>query len=230
MTETPGAKPRTGTEYIAWNEAMVQRYDIDRYYFESHALVRWLEQRRLRVLQGLAAVRPGERLLEVGCGAGHVLASFSQARRTGIDLSATMLASARRRLGQGVPLCRAFADRLPFPAGAFDVVLCTEVLEHTPDPGAVLRELLRVAGPAGRVVVSIPNEDRIDAVKRALARVPVLRSALRIVAPEENEWHLHRMDLAFLRRIAEGVARIEAVRALPAMPLPLRYAALVRST
>ncbi len=229
MNETPGAKPRTETEYIAWNEAMVQRYDIERYYFESHALVRWLEQRRLRVLRGLAAVRAGERVLEVGCGAGHVLAGFPQARRTGIDLSETMLASARRRLGPDVALCRALADRLPFPAGSFDVVLCTEVLEHTPDPQATLRELLRVAGSSGRVVLSFPNEQRIDAVKRALARVPVLRRALRIVAGEDNEWHLHRMDLAFLRRIAAGVGSIEAVRALPAMPLPLRYAALLRS-
>jgi len=228
MTETGGAKPRTDGDYVAWNEEMVRRYDIERYYVESHPLVRWLERRRLRVLGQLAGVRPGERLLEVGCGAGHVLAGFPQARRTGIDLSSTMLEWARRRLGAAVPLCRGLADGLPFPEGAFDVVLCTEVLEHTPDPGAVLRELMRVAGPRGRVVVSIPNENRIDAAKHALARVPLLRRALRVVAAEENEWHLHRMDMPFLRRISAGVAAIERVRALPAAPLPLRYAALLR--
>jgi len=228
MNETTGA-PRAGADYAAWNEEMVRRYDIERYYAQSHPLIRWLERRRLDLLAALAAAAPGERVLEVGCGAGHVLAGFPQARRVGIDLSATMLGWARRRLGPAVPLYRASADALPFAQGAFDVVLCTEVLEHTPDPDAVLRELLRVAGSGGRVVVSIPNENRIDAAKRALAGVPGLRALLRTLASEDNEWHLHRMDMPFLRRMCDGVGRIECVRALPWAILPLRYAARLRA-
>ncbi len=228
MTEPTRPVPPPA-EYTAWNEEMVRRYDIERYYAESHALIRWLEKRRLDVLAALAAAAPGERVLEVGCGAGHVLARFPQARRAGLDLSATMLGWARRRLGPTVPLYRGSADRLPFADGAFAVVVCTEVLEHTPDPDTVLRELLRVAGPRGRVVVSVPNEKRIDAAKHALGRVPGLRALLRTLADEDNEWHLHRMDLPFLRRMCAGVGRIERVRALPWGLLPLRYAARLRS-
>src|SRR5687767_9754846 len=87
-----------------WNEAMVDRYDIERYYERSHFVVRWVERKRIDALRRLANVRPGERVLEVGCGAGHVLQHFTGTRRTGIDLSTTMLGRARRRLGDAVTL------------------------------------------------------------------------------------------------------------------------------
>src|SRR5690606_28993553 len=114
------------------------RYDIDRYYERSHPLVRWLERKRLNALHELAAPRAGDRVLEVGCGGGHVLERFHGTRRTGIDLSETMLARSRRRLGPDVELMRGSAESLPFEADSYDVVLCTEVLEHTREPRQVI--------------------------------------------------------------------------------------------
>jgi len=224
----PARAPTDPGGFAAWNEGMVERYDIERYYDRAHPVVRWLERARLEALTQLAACKPGERVLEVGCGAGHVLERFPDAVRTGIDLSPSMLARTRRRLGGGVTLSRASADRLPFPDAAFDVVVCTEVLEHTPDPGAVVAELVRVAGPAGRVVVSIPNEARIDQAKRVLRATPLLRRWLRTLAAEGNEWHLHPFDLAMLRRISAGAATIRTLAAIPNRVFPLRYVALLQ--
>lgn len=214
-------------DFAAWNEEMVERYDIERYYERAHPVVRWLERQRLAALLGLAGFRAGEKVLEVGCGAGHVLEQFAGGARTGIDLSPGMLQRTRRRLGASVALTRASAERLPFPEGAFDVVVCTEVLEHTPDPAAVIRELVRVAGPAGRVVVSIPNEAQIDRAKRMLRRVPLLRHWLRSLAAEGNEWHLQHFDLPMLRRMVTGSAVIRRVVGIPNGLLPLRYVALL---
>ncbi len=211
-----------------WNEEMVQRYDIERYYERSHPLILWLEKRRLKAVLELADARNGERLLEVGCGAGHVLEQFPLTRRTGLDLSATMLSRTRRRLGTGIALVRALADQLPIRSGAFRVIICTEVLEHTPDPHKVLIELMRVAGPEGRVVVSIPREENIDRAKSLLRRVPLLRRSLATLADEGNEWHLHHMNLPMLRDMVRGVARIERIRKLPFPVLPVRYVALLR--
>ena len=211
-----------------WNEAMVDRYDIERYYERSHFVVRWVERKRIEALRSLANTRPGERVLEVGCGAGHVLQHFKGTRRTGIDLSTAMLARARRRLGDAVTLLQGTAEQLPFQDGSFDVVLCTEVLEHTVDPARVLRELTRVVTPAGRVMVSIPNEATIDRVKRTIRRIPVLRTLLRTLAAEGNEWHLHNFDRAQLDRIAVGTARIETLQGVPNNALAVRYVALLR--
>jgi ubiquinone/menaquinone biosynthesis C-methylase UbiE len=220
-----GGKYRSISE---WNEAMVDRYDIERYYERSHPVVRWVEHRRIAALRRFAAPRGGERVLEVGCGAGHVLQTFENTRRTGIDLSPTMLARARRRLGHSVTLLQGAAEQLPFPDASFDIVVCTEVLEHTVAPERVLRELMRVAAPAGRVVVSIPNEAAIDRAKRAIRRLPVIRTLLRTLAAEGNEWHLHNFDRGALERIAAGTAVIARLQGVPNNLLAVRYVALLR--
>jgi SAM-dependent methyltransferase len=48
------------------------------------------------------------------------------------------------------------ADALPVADSTFDLVLCTQVLEHTPEPAAVLAECFRVLGPGGRIALSVP--------------------------------------------------------------------------
>lgn len=224
----PSPPPDPGRAFARWNEAMVERYDIESYYRDAHPVVRWIERRRLAALRELAAVAPGERLLEVGCGAGHVLERFSRGRATGIDLSPAMLERARRRLDAGTGLARAAAEALPFPADSFDVVLCTEVLEHTRNPRAVMEELVRVAGPAGRVVVSVPQETTIDRAKRIVGRIPLLRGMLRTLAAEENEWHLHHLDRDKLLALAEGLASVERLRAIPFPLVAARWVALLR--
>lgn len=215
-------------EYVRWNDEMVRRYDIDKYYEDSHRIVRWIEHQRIAALVRLAAARPGDRVLEVGCGGGHVLEHFAEARRTGVDLSRDMLARSRSRLGRTVSLARGAAEALPFPDGSYDVVLCTEVLEHTREPAAVSAELMRVVRVGGRVVVSIPNERNIDRVKRALGSLPVLRRVLRTLAEEANEWHLHSFDMRMLRDITVGYATIEKVAGVPLRGIAVRYVALLR--
>lgn len=214
-------------DFVAWNEEMVRRYDIEKYYADSHPIVRWIERRRLELLWRCAAPRTGDRILEVGSGAGHVLDRFRGFDRTGVDLSAAMIERARRRLGPGVPLLRGSALELPLRAAAFDVVLCTEVLEHVPDPAQAVTELMRVAAPGARVVVSIPNEQNIDRAKRLVRRIPVIRSLLRTLAAEGNEWHLHEFDAAMLRHAAAPHARVAAMHAVPYALMPLRYVAVL---
>ncbi len=115
---------------------------------------------------GELGVRPGMSVLEVGCGNGtdaRVLAGLAgpEGRVTGIDASTTMLSTARAR-GQepGVPapeFVRCDAAHLPFPDLTFGAVREDRVLQHTKDPGDVIREMARVTRPSGRVVVFEPD-------------------------------------------------------------------------
>ncbi len=227
MSAPNGQDPRA---FAVWNEAMVERYDIDRYYRDARGIVRWVENKRLAALDRLANAKARDRLLEVGCGGGHVLERFPEAHRFGVDLSENMLERAGKRLRGGATLLRASADALPFRAGSFDVVLCTEVLEHVPDPAAVIRELLRVSAPGARVVVSIPNERNIDRAKRVLRRTPVLSRMLRTLAEEGNEWHLHQFDWEMLERNLTGIARIRERIAVPNRIMPVRYVASLEAS
>jgi len=109
-------------------------------------------------LQGALPMTPPRSILEVGMGeaevAGRVRQRYPDARFVGIDLPDAELAAEWER--QGVPGLFADITRVPFPDGAFDLVLAIEVLEHVPDPRAALRELRRVA--TGDLVLSVPRE------------------------------------------------------------------------
>ena len=110
------------------------------------------------------AIRPGASVLEIGCGNGvdaTILAGMSgpAGQVIGIDVSSTMLASARTRKCAGsVPgyvLCD--ASNLAFSDGMFDAVRADRVLQHTKDPSIVLREMARVTRTAGKIVVFEPD-------------------------------------------------------------------------
>jgi len=105
-------------------------------------------------------LRPGARLLEVGCGGGSLLrscmASTKAGMAAGIDMNAAGISIARRLAG-GAALALADAERLPFAGGSFDAVVAQHVIEHFEEPDEVLREWKRVLAPGGVVAVATPN-------------------------------------------------------------------------
>ena len=99
----------------------------------------------------------GLRVLDAGCGPGAHASDLTRrgATVTGIDASGELLVIARERLGPGVPLHQGdLSQPLAFPDSAFDLVLCSLVMQYLADWEPTLREFRRVLVPGGRLVLS----------------------------------------------------------------------------
>jgi SAM-dependent methyltransferase len=130
----------------------------------------WAWARRRKLL--LAEARRGERVLDLGCGAGRFVAALDEAGvdAVGVELAEAALERARRNVA-GADLRLLAADgSLPLGHGEVDLVWCSEVLEHVPDTSALLTEVRRVLKPGGRLLVTVPDHGLLRRVLIALGR------------------------------------------------------------
>ena len=142
----------------------VQRYGWDRAVVAYEASWRDQLEPAHSLMLDLAALCPGERVLDVACGTG--LVSFRAAAAVGpdgavvgTDISGEMVETARREAAlrelANVAFERADAEALPLPDGAFDAALCGLGLMYVPDPVQALSEMRRVLRPGGRAAAAV---------------------------------------------------------------------------
>src|SRR5918911_326790 len=124
-----------------------------------------------------AAPRSGERVLDVACGTGVVARLAAErigiGRVVGLDINGGMLAVARSVPQDGGPPVEwqeGSVLQMPFPDGAFNVVLCQLGLQFFPDRPAALREMWRVLASGGRLALSVYSAIEHTPAANALAQ------------------------------------------------------------
>ena len=144
------------------------------------------------------------RVLEIGAGSSPTLGVLESTLRVACDLSLPMLAT--RRTVPEAPRVVADGQVLPFREESFDGVFCINVLEHAPDPAALVVEVARVLAPGGKFLAITPNGDAerlLDWLERMKLKLPegphrfVTFAGLAVLAGDAFALVEHRKCLAF---------------------------------
>jgi len=136
------------------------------------------------------AVGEGHKVLDLGCRSGALTQHFVEGNEVvGVDVDRVALAKAEER---GItPVVADVEEPLPFPDESFDAVVAGELLEHLGFPQTLVSEILRVLGPGGSFVGSVPNAFNLQRRLRFLLGKP----------PEPDPTHLRMFSDEQLREL-----------------------------
>lgn len=195
-----------------WNDEMYRRHSTP-----YTGVAGFVESLRVKAVLKAAAVQPEDRLLEVGCEAGNLLKHFAPCRKkVGFDISHAALADAEK-LFKSLNLDASFiqgdaSQPLPFELGSFDVIVCSEMLEHVPDPRACLANIAAIAGASCRIVLTVPNEKPKLLMKKILKSTGIMRLLMPGIEENQSEWHLQCFDAQKLHSTCQGLVEIEKLK------------------
>ena len=176
-----------------------------------------IDRKFARIVDLVRGHLPCESFLDAGCGDGRYLAALANElpdRRAGIDLSERILETARQRVA--ADFRQGNLEAIPFADGEFDLVLCSQVIEHVLHAEPAVAELRRVLRPGGTLIISTDNARNyvtktINAPRTAAVRLLGLRGARgRIESPAVS--YTHRSFRELLEAGGFVVERVETFR------------------
>ena len=125
---------------------------------------RWRDRKFARIWELVYARLPCDAFLDAGCGDGTYLRAIAHGDRfprrvVAVDISERILVTAGDAAAPlEVELVRANIEALPFPDASFDLILCSQAIEHLLDPALGASELARVLAPGGTLVLTTDND------------------------------------------------------------------------
>jgi 2-polyprenyl-3-methyl-5-hydroxy-6-metoxy-1,4-benzoquinol methylase len=109
------------------------------------------------------SIKPDAQVVDIGCGVGDLLGEVRKrkprVRVSGLDFSGKAVAGAQAAMPDGHFQQFVIQQDLPYETASFDVVMCTDVLEHLEHPKRIAAELVRICRPGGVVAIVVPDGD-----------------------------------------------------------------------
>lgn len=189
------------TRLVDWNNKM----------YNAHAtpytgLAGLIERKRVQAVLNLAQINKSDSVLEIGCESGKLLKSIKNAKLiVGADISTSALHDASKLLEnstQCVELIQLDAQQdLPFSKGQFDVIICSEMIEHVDNPRAVIENIYKISTPQTRIVISVPLEGPKLFIKKLLHSLGLFKLLFSNIEENKSEWHLQMFSKKYLSDI-----------------------------
>lgn len=180
------------TIYSKKTEASIKYFDYSNYYSEENLTVPdFISELYRKIIREFESHRVNDRFLDIGCGAGILLdiARELDWNVTGVEVSKPAAEYLRKR---GLNIIEGTLEEANFPDDYFDVITCTEVIEHVTNPKEVLKEIARILNPKGILWMTTPHSSGLAG--------KLLGSKWSVVAPPE---HLNLFSIKSLRMCLE---------------------------
>ncbi|HOZ16416.1 MAG TPA: methyltransferase domain-containing protein [Candidatus Portnoybacteria bacterium] len=214
-----------------WNDEMVLKYHREGTLFESkNSILQKLEKMRLKKIIKSAKLTLNDIVLDLGCGEGFLINMLPNIKRIfGIDISNIALKRATKLLAnkENIKLQWGDARKLEFTNETFDKILCSEVLEHLPNPTEVIKEIHRTIKKNGLVIISVPDEKRLKLIMKIIHFFQLDKLLHAARKKEDYEWHLHEADKNFIYDICKNFFKVEKIYRTPPV-LGYRFVAVLK--
>jgi len=173
---------------------------------------RFISSFRLKSIERAVALQPKiQNVLDAGCGHGYTLAWIHSpySQYIGVEINSNSVRLAKQRLEgkSNVNIFEGDITNLQFPSDTFDTVICTEVLEHLPNPELALQEINRVLKSGGRIITTVPFEYLLVGIRLILW--PHFKMKGEGIF---EKTHLHFFTKTSFRRLMEKYFIIEQVK------------------
>ena len=133
---------------------------MEKLYSGGNPFVGYIHNKRLDSVIKLIPRKEGIKILDAGCGEGQLLGKIAElmsAKLYGVDVTAVAIESAKKRFKEA-KFSLGDITNLPYKNNLFDVVICTEVIEHIRKYKEAIKELKRVVKEGGLLIITFPNE------------------------------------------------------------------------
>ena len=207
----PGISKEMSEEAVKGYYIKTERYDwvVDTKYPEK--LFHILRERA--IIKNLKKYARGKVGLDLGCGTGLITRHIALEYTVGMDLNPWAIAKAGSHVTDRVQFVVGDAENLPLMADTFDVVVCTDVLEHLLNPEKAVLDIFRLLKSGGMLLGTVPNKNLVWNYRKAISTTcPVCEPFHNNFSNSEVKTLLHGFDIIHISREALGLEWLFVVR------------------